>query len=100
VIECGQISTYDDDDGGWRVDIHPIHGGSLRFESFTPVPFLEYEPAARAQLAHWIRHGKVIALETEHEGLAAAPRALVDLFRGGNIGKAIVNVAASPGSNG
>jgi NADPH-dependent curcumin reductase CurA len=96
VIECGQISTYDDDDGGWKVDIRPIHGGSLRLQSFTPVPFLEFEPAARAQLAHWIDQGKLIALETEHDGLESAPHALVGLFRGGNVGKAIVNVAKSP----
>ena len=93
VIECGQIATYDDPDGGWSLDIRPIHSGSLRFESFTPLPFLEYYPGALAQLAHWIDSGRLIVLETEYEGLESAPRALVELFRGGNIGKSVVNVA-------
>jgi NADPH-dependent curcumin reductase CurA len=93
VVECGQIATYDEEDGGWRVDIRPIHGGSLRFQSFTPVPFMEYAPGALAQLAHWMDTGKLVIIETEHTGLESAPRALVDLFRGGNIGKAVVQVA-------
>jgi len=31
VVECGQISTYDDADGAWMVDIKPIHRNGLRF---------------------------------------------------------------------
>jgi len=90
VIECGQISSYDDQDGGWMVDIRPIHQHGLRFESFTPSHFGEFEPAAMAQLEHWLDRGKIIALETVHHGLESLPAAMLELFRGGNIGKTVV----------
>lgn len=92
VIECGQISSYDDQDGGWTVDIRPIHAGGLMFQSFTPSHFAEFEPAALAQLRHWLDAGRIVAPETVHHGIESAPAALVGLFRGGNIGKAVVRV--------
>jgi NADPH-dependent curcumin reductase CurA len=93
VIECGQISTYDDDDGGWKVDIRPIHQNGLRFQSFTPGHFAEFYPAALAQLSHWVDTGKVVVLETQRHGLEAAPVALVDQMHRGNVGKMVVTVA-------
>jgi NADPH-dependent curcumin reductase CurA len=92
VVECGQIATYDDDDGGWRVDIRPLHAKGLRWESFTTAHFHEFVPAALAQLAHWVRSGKITPLETEHHGLEAAPRAMLGLLRGDNIGKMVVTM--------
>jgi NADPH-dependent curcumin reductase CurA len=94
VIECGQISTYNDAGGGWTVDIRPIHANGLRWESFTTAHFNEFTPAAIAQMAHWVRAGKIIPLETEYHGLEAAPLAMVGLLRGENIGKMVVTVAA------
>jgi NADPH-dependent curcumin reductase CurA len=93
VIECGQISTYDEQGGGWNLDIRPIHGNGLRWEGFTPVQFLEFFPGALAQLSHWLRTGKVIALETVIDGFENAPRSLAGLFRGENIGKMLLHVA-------
>ena len=95
VVECGQIATYDDSDGGWTVDIRPIHRNGLSFQGFSPSIFREWHPAARAQLAHWIQTGDLVVLESEYHGLATAPTAMLDLFRGANVGKTIVRVAAS-----
>jgi NADPH-dependent curcumin reductase CurA len=92
VVECGQISTYDDPDGGWKVDIRPIHRRGLRFEGFTRSQFEEFMPAANAQLAHWLRSGAVVALETERHGLLATPEAFLGMLRGENIGKTTVTV--------
>jgi NADPH-dependent curcumin reductase CurA len=98
VVECGQISTYDDEDGGWKVNIRPIHQNGLRFESFTPGQFTEFYPAALAQLAHWVDTGKLVVLETQHHGLAAAPLALIDQMHHGNVGKMVLTVADGPRS--
>jgi NADPH-dependent curcumin reductase CurA len=93
VIECGQISTYDEQGGGWTLDIRPIHGQGLRWEGFTPIQFLEFFPGALAQLGHWLRVGKLIALETVIDGFDNAPRSLAGLFRGDNLGKMLLHVA-------
>jgi NADPH-dependent curcumin reductase CurA len=92
VVECGQISTYDDEGGGWTVDIRPIHANGLRWQSFTTAQFAEYEPAAVAQLGHWLRTGRIVALETERHGLDALPAAMVGLLRGENTGKMVVTL--------
>ncbi|WP_209045505.1 MDR family NADP-dependent oxidoreductase [Rhizorhabdus histidinilytica] len=92
VVECGQISTYDDENGGWTVDIRPIHANGLIWESFTTAHFAEFYPGGLAQLIHWVRAGKIKILETEHRGLEAAPRAMVGLLRGENIGKMVVTL--------
>jgi hypothetical protein len=90
VIECGQISSYDDPDGGWRVDIRPIHEHGLRLESFTPSHFGDFRPGAVAQLSHWLDTGQLIALDTAYTGLEEVPIAFLDMFRGGNVGKSVV----------
>jgi NADPH-dependent curcumin reductase CurA len=92
IIECGQISSYDDPDGGWRIDIRPIHQHGLQLQGFTPSQFREFVPGAVAQLAHWLDAGRLLALETKRYGLESAPAAFVELFRGGNVGKSIVVV--------
>jgi NADPH-dependent curcumin reductase CurA len=93
VIECGQISTYDDEGGGWTVDIRPIHSQGLNWESFTSLPFLDFFPGAMAQLGYWLNTGRLIPLETVIQGIENAPTALVGLFRGENIGKMLLEVA-------
>jgi hypothetical protein len=90
VIECGQISSYDDPDGGWKIDIRPIHEHGLRLESFTPSHYGEFRPGAVAQLGHWLDTGQLIALDTTYAGLEAVPIAFLDIFRGGNVGKSVV----------
>ena len=92
VIECGQISTYEDPSGGWQVDIRPIHAKGLRWESFTTAHFQEFVPGAIAQLIHWVAVGKLTVLETEYRGLESAPQAIIGVMSGENIGKAVVNL--------
>lgn len=92
VIECGQISTYNEKDGGWLVNIWPIHMNQLRLESFVGYSYSEFFPAGIAQLAYWIEQGKIKSLETEMEGLENAPQAFLGLFHGANVGKMVVKV--------
>jgi NADPH-dependent curcumin reductase CurA len=40
----------------------------------------------------WIAAGKVTSRETVHEGIENMPRAFLDLFSGGNIGKMLVRL--------
>lgn len=52
--------------------------------------------AGVAELAAWIREGKIRYREDIVDGLENAPAALIDLLHGGNIGKRIVRVAPNP----
>lgn len=93
VIECGQISTYEDATAGWQVDIRPIHANGLSWESFTTFHFNELVPGAVAQLIHWVGSGKIKVLETEYHGLESAPKAILGIMSGENIGKSVVSLA-------
>ena len=54
-------------------------------------------PEALADLAGWVRDGKLHYREDIVDGLENAPAALVRLLAGGNTGKMIVRVGPEPG---
>jgi NADPH-dependent curcumin reductase CurA len=93
VVDIGQISTYDDEGGGWTVDLRPIHNNCLQLNGYHPLIFVDFFPAALAQLGHWLQTGKIIALDTVMNGIEEAPKAFAGLFRGANVGKMILHVA-------
>ena len=93
VVEIGQISTYDDVGGGWRMNVRPIHDNCLQFFGYHPLIFVDYFPGALAQLGYWMQTGKIIALDTVYNGIDNAPKAFVGLLRGENTGKMRVHLA-------
>jgi NADPH-dependent curcumin reductase CurA len=93
IVDCGQISTYDDTDHAWNVDVTPIHLNGLRFEGLSPALFVQEWPQARLQLRAWVDAGQIVPLETRLHGLESLPAALVALFRGENIGKMVVTTS-------
>jgi NADPH-dependent curcumin reductase CurA len=93
ILEIGQISTYDDEGGGWTMDIRPIHNNCLQWTGYQPLIFVDYFPGALAQLGHWLQTGKIVALDTVFNGIENGPKAFTGLFRGDNVGKMIVHVA-------
>ena len=93
VVDIGQISTYDDEGGGWTVDLRPIHNNCLQLNGYHPLIFVDYFPAALAQLGHWLQSGRIVALDTVVRGIENAPKGFTGLFRGANVGKMIVHVA-------
>ena len=93
VIEIGQISTYNDEGGGWLVDVRPIHNNCLQFTGYQPLIFVDQFPGALAQLGYWLNTGKIVALDTTLNGLENAPKAFTGLFRGDNLGKMVLHVA-------
>jgi hypothetical protein len=89
---CGFISQYNEES--------PVTPFSV-LGALTPPPmhrfFLVWEwpdeyPAAIAQLVAWIREGKLRYREDITDGLAEAPRALIDVLRGANFGKKVVRM--------
>ncbi len=50
---------------------------------------------ARVQITKWIKEGKIKYNETIENGIENAPKALISMLRGGNIGKQLIRLPAS-----
>jgi NADPH-dependent curcumin reductase CurA len=68
----------------------------LRMEGFIVSDFFQQRAEATDQLASWIADGRLVVREDILEGLEAAPRGLIGLLRGENIGKRMVRVTPEP----
>ena len=93
VVLCGAISAYN--------ATSPPQGPSNLFLAITKrlklQGFIVSDHTAtmgqfRTEMAAWIAAGKLTWRETVVDGLEAAPRALIGLFRGDNIGKMLVRL--------
>jgi NADPH-dependent curcumin reductase CurA len=88
---CGQISQYNDrsKDIGPR-PFWPMIMKQVRAEGFLVSRWASRFPEGQQQMAAWLRDGRLTFRETVYEGLESAPRAFIGLFRGENVGKAVV----------
>ena len=90
---CGAISLYNDTTASLGPRLQPIIlTKSATMRGFIVGDFAAQFPAARAQLALWLRDKKLKYSETIVEGFDAIPQAFIDLFEGKNEGKMIVKV--------
>jgi NADPH-dependent curcumin reductase CurA len=95
---CGAVSQYD--------SATPAPGPAgvpgqlivkrLRMEGFLVSDFIGGWAKAQEQLANWVASGEVKVLEDVVEGLESAPRALIGILAGDNVGKRMVRVAPDP----
>jgi NADPH-dependent curcumin reductase CurA len=92
---CGVVSQYDTANpaGGPRGVPGLLVNKRLRMQGFLLFDYAKRYAEARSQLARWIADGELVVLEDRFDGLEEAPRALVDLLAGGNVGKRVVHVA-------
>ena len=94
VALCGMIASYNDAEPqpGPR-GMTVIIGRRLRIEGFIvsdhPQACNEYVE----QAVQWIQEGKLNYRETVAQGVENAPQAFIDLLKGGNTGKQIVQLA-------
>ena len=94
IAVCGQISQYnlEKPETGPRNLFHLIIKRA-RVEGFLVFDFLEHYDEGLAQLAEWVRAGKLSYRESIVDGLENAPAAFLGMMRGENIGKQLVRVA-------
>jgi len=99
IAVCGQISQYnlEKPELGPRLLWHLIVK-QARAEGFLVFQFKERYQQGLAQLARWVREGKIRYREQVAEGLENAPSAFIGMLRGANIGKQLVKVADLAGS--
>jgi NADPH-dependent curcumin reductase CurA len=98
VVCCGSVSQYDSP--------APAPGPAgvpgqlivkrLRMEGFLVSDFIGEWAKAQEQLAAWVASGELKVLEDVVEGLESAPRALVGILAGDNVGKRMVRVGPDP----
>ena len=99
IVCCGAVSQYD--------SATPSPGPAgvpgqlivkrLRMEGFLVSDFVADWLKAQGQLASWVASGELKVLEDVVEGLESAPRALIGILAGDNVGKRMVRVAPDPG---
>ena len=92
---CGQISLYNAE----QIELGPRVFPILLTRRALLKGFIVSDYAARfgeavPQLAEWLKVGKLKYSETVLEGFDQVPQAFLGLFRGENIGKQLVRVAA------
>jgi NADPH-dependent curcumin reductase CurA len=93
IVLCGMVANYNDEksEPGPR-GMMSIIGKRLTMRGFIvadhPGPCKEYVAKASA----WIAEGKLTYRETVSRGIENAPAAFIDMLKGGNIGKQIVQV--------
>merc|ERR1711992_295330 len=90
---CGAISAYNDT----KPLVVPSTQGAmvfkqLRYEGFIVSRWLSRWMEGIAQMAQWMREGKIKTEETIVEGFEKMPEAFIGLFTGANLGKMVVKV--------
>ena len=93
VVICGGISRY----AAEEMPAGPQNYFNLVFKRATMhgllvLDYLSEFPMARARIAEWIREGRISTRADIQEGLENAPKTLIRLFTGANIGKQLLKV--------
>ncbi len=98
VVCCGAVSQYDTGSPGPGPRGVPglLVVKRLRMEGFIVMDYYARRRVAEDALARWIADGRLKIREDILDGLEHAPRALIGLLGGDNIGKRLVRVAPEP----
>ena len=93
IAVCGQISAYDGEAPapGPR-DMMRVVYWRVRIQGFVLPDFREEIGRARADLARWVKEGKLVHRQDLRHGFEQLPSSFVDLFRGANNGALLVQV--------
>jgi NADPH-dependent curcumin reductase CurA len=95
VVVCGtaSVASWDPPPLGPRVERHLLVKRA-RMEGFVIFDHADAEPAALAELAQWLREGRLHYMEEVLDGVEQAPDAIAGLYRGENLGKRLIKVGS------
>lgn len=95
---CGAVSQYDTAEPKSPRGIPGLLVvNRLRMEGFIVMDYFKDRARATDELAGWVADGKLKVKEDVIDGLENAPRALIGLLHGENLGKRMIRVAGEPG---
>jgi NADPH-dependent curcumin reductase CurA len=89
---CGLISQYNATEMPPGPNMAPVLLNRLTIRGFIVSDHVDRLPAFLADMAGWVREGRIKYREDVVEGLDQAPRAFIGLLRGENLGKMLVKV--------
>lgn len=94
VVICGtaSVANWNPWPSGPRIERHLLVKRA-RVQGFVILDHADHEPLARADLAGWLRAGRLNYLEDVLEGIEHAPDAIAGLYRGENLGKRLIRIA-------
>ncbi|MDB5871653.1 MAG: uncharacterized protein JWQ07_1095 [Ramlibacter sp.] len=94
VVICGtaSVSNWTPSPQGPRVERHLLVKRA-RMQGFVIFDHPDYYAGARADLAGWLREGRLEYVEEVLEGIERAPDAIAGLYRGENLGKRLISIA-------
>lgn len=91
---CGNISQYNETEPYGVKGIRELLMHRVTLSAFIIADHREYWPGAIAELAGWLKEGKLRYREDIAEGLNEAPAAFIRMLTGKNFGKQLVRVAS------
>ncbi len=94
IVVCGQISLYnlEKPEVGLRMLVQLIKK-QARVEGFLVFQFASRYKEAVADIAKWLREGKIKYCEHVAQGIENAPAAFIGMLQGANTGKQLVQIA-------
>jgi NADPH-dependent curcumin reductase CurA len=98
VVVCGtaSISSWDPMPHGPRVERHLLVKRA-RMQGFLIFDYAERYPEALRSLTQWVRTGAIRYREDILDGIEQAPASIAGLYRGENLGKRLIRIAATGG---
>jgi len=92
----GLISQYNDPKPPSGPNLGPLLTNRVLMQGMIILDHFDRMPDFLRDMPAWLREGKILVREDVVQGLENAPRALIGLLKGQNIGKRIVQVSADP----
>ena len=89
---CGMISQYNLVEPDGMRNIAEVLNKNATLQGFRVTSYPQHRAQALSEIKSLLREGLLKPSETVIEGLARAPLAFVDLFKGANLGKLVVRV--------
>lgn len=95
IVICGtaSVASWEPFPSGPRVERHLLVKRA-RMQGFVIFDHAEHFDAARRDLVQWLRSGQLQYVEEVLEGIHHAPDAIAGLYRGENLGKRLISLAA------
>ncbi|MGH7903830.1 MAG: NADP-dependent oxidoreductase [Candidatus Dormibacteraceae bacterium] len=98
IVACGMISLYNQSaPAPGPANLGLVVTRRLRLEGFIITDHQDRFGEFLVEVAPLVAGGRLRGRETVVEGIERAPEALIGLFRGDNVGKMLVRLAADPG---